>query len=100
MQNDFTVPHTPEGYASSWAQYTVQADNRDQVMAEYKARGVPTVIYYGTCMHQQTAFQDLGYSEGDFPVSELLASTVFSLPMHPYLDDSEVDNIVRRSDNC
>jgi dTDP-4-amino-4,6-dideoxygalactose transaminase len=100
LQNDFTIPHTPEGYTSSWAQYTLQTENRDQVMAEYKARGIPTVIYYGTCMHQQTAFKYLGYSEGDFPVSERLASTVFSLPMHPYLDDSEIDNIVRRSNNC
>ncbi|WP_394228296.1 DegT/DnrJ/EryC1/StrS family aminotransferase [Pseudoalteromonas spongiae] len=81
----FNTPHVPEGYLSSWAQYTLVDENRDAIMAEYKAQGIPTMIYYGTCMHEQTAFKDLGYSHGDFPVAERLARQVFSLPMHPYL---------------
>ena len=81
----FNTPHVPAGYLSSWAQYTLVDENRDAIMAEYKAQGIPTMIYYGTCMHEQTAFKDLGYSHGDFPVAERLARQVFSLPMHPYL---------------
>jgi dTDP-4-amino-4,6-dideoxygalactose transaminase len=54
-------------------------------MAKYKAEGVPTMVYYGTCMHQQTAFKALGYKQGDFPVAEKLAKSVFSLPIHGYL---------------
>lgn len=81
----YKTPQVPMGYESSWAQYTLLSDNREQVMAHYKAQGIPTVIYYGTCMHQQTAFADLGYQDGDFPVAEKLAKQVFSLPMHPYL---------------
>ncbi|WP_280117677.1 DegT/DnrJ/EryC1/StrS family aminotransferase [Pseudoalteromonas xiamenensis] len=54
-------------------------------MEKYKAQGVPTMVYYGTCMHEQTAFADLGYKSGDFPVAERLAKSVFSLPMHGYL---------------
>ncbi|MEY8214363.1 MAG: DegT/DnrJ/EryC1/StrS family aminotransferase [Colwellia sp.] len=79
------TPQVPEGYLSSWAQYTLVDTNRDATMAEYKAKGVPTVIYYGTCMHQQTAFADFGYKEGDFPIAEALSKSVFSLPMHGYL---------------
>jgi len=81
----FNTPHVPAGYLSSWAQYTLVDENRDTIMAEYKAQGVPTMIYYGTCMHEQTAFNYLGYQAGDFPVAEKLARQVFSLPMHPYL---------------
>lgn len=83
------TPQVPEGYFSSWAQYTLVDINRDTIMAEYKAKGIPTAIYYGTCMHQQTAFSDLGYKEGDFPVAEKLAKSVFSLPMHGYLTGSK-----------
>jgi len=79
------TPQVPEGYLSAWAQYTLLDVNRDAIMAEYKTKGVPTVIYYGTCMHQQTAFSDLGYRDGDFPVAETLAKSVFSLPMHGYI---------------
>lgn len=85
LSTRFNTPHVPAGYLSSWAQYTLVDENRDAIMAEYKAQGIPTMIYYGTCMHEQTAFKGLGYSHGDFPVAERLARQVFSLPMHPYL---------------
>ena len=81
----FVTPYVPVGYLSSWAQYTLIADNRDDAMMQYKEQGVPTMIYYGTCMHQQTAFAHLHYSDSDFPVASKLAKSVFSLPMHPYL---------------
>ncbi|NRF64539.1 DegT/DnrJ/EryC1/StrS family aminotransferase [Vibrio coralliilyticus] len=86
MSDKYITPVVPEGYVSSWAQYTLVAQNRETEMANYKAKGVPTMIYYGICMHQQTAFEYLGYSDGDFPVAEKLAKSVFSIPMHPYLN--------------
>lgn len=85
LSGTYKTPQVPEGYVSSWAQYTLLSDNRDVDMAKYKEQGIPTMIYYGTCMHEQTAFRGLGYQVGDFPSAEKLAGTVFSLPMHPYL---------------
>ncbi|GAA0198034.1 DegT/DnrJ/EryC1/StrS family aminotransferase [Kangiella japonica] len=85
LATTFITPVVPEGYLSSWAQYTLVSDDRDAAMAKYKEQGVPTMIYYGTCMHQQSAFKGLEYQPGDFPIAEKLAKTVFSLPMHGYL---------------
>ena len=85
LKGIYKTPVVPRGYVSSWAQYTLTSAERDADMAKYKALGIPTMIYYGTCLHQQTAFKALGYREGDFPVAERLASSVFSLPMHGYL---------------
>ncbi|PCD87719.1 DegT/DnrJ/EryC1/StrS family aminotransferase [Vibrio mediterranei] len=85
LSDIYKTPVVPEGYISSWAQYTVTVQNRDVEMAKYKAKGIPTMVYYGTCMHQQKAFESLGYKEGDFPIAERLASSVFSLPMHGYM---------------
>ncbi len=81
----YKIPYVPSGYFSSWAQYTVQAEDRVAAMEKFKKQGIPTVIYYKTCMHQQTAFKHLGYSDTDFPVASYLSDHVFSLPMHPYL---------------
>ena len=86
LKNTYKTPVVPDGYLSSWAQYTLIAENREREMAKYRAKGVPTMIYYATCMHQQTAFKVLGYQEGDFPIAENLAKSVFSLPMHGYLE--------------
>ncbi|PXF63039.1 DegT/DnrJ/EryC1/StrS family aminotransferase [Kangiella spongicola] len=85
LAGTFKTPQIPDGYLSSWAQYTLVSEDRDAAMAKYKEQGTPTMIYYGTCMHQQSAFKELGYQAGDFPVAEKLAETVFSLPMHGYL---------------
>ena len=92
----YNTPKTPKGYISSWAQYTLISDcteQREQNMAHLKEQGVPSMIYYGTCMHQQAAFKNLGYQEGDFPVAEKLASVVFSLPMHPYMTNEDYQKV-------
>lgn len=88
----FNTPKVPEGYTSSWAQYTLVAkstEQRTEIMAQLKGQDVPSVIYYGTCMHEQTALNNLGYKIGDFPVAEELAKSVFSLPMHPYMNKED-----------
>ena len=88
------VPIIPEGYVSSWAQYTVVAKNREEQMFKYKEQGVPTSIYYGTNMHQQTAFSGLLQIDSEFPIAEKLSCNVYSLPMHPYLSASDLNKIV------
>ncbi|QMW14220.1 DegT/DnrJ/EryC1/StrS family aminotransferase [Pseudoalteromonas sp. MT33b] len=85
LASKYKTPQVPAGYVSSWAQYTLVSDNRDADMKAYKDQGVPTMVYYGTCMHEQTAFSELGYQAGDFPNAEELAKSVFSLPMHGYI---------------
>ncbi|MDN3389539.1 DegT/DnrJ/EryC1/StrS family aminotransferase [Pseudoalteromonas sp. APC 3691] len=86
LSGKYKTPQVPEGYVSSWAQYTLLSASRDTAMAMFKEKGIPTMVYYRTCMHMQTAFDYLGYSVGSFPVAEKLAKSVFSLPMHPYMD--------------
>lgn len=88
------VPHVPEGYQSVWAQYTLLAQDRAAIQEEIKAKGVPTAIYYGLCLHLQPAYAELNYQKGDLPVAEASSANVFSLPMHPYLDNETIDYIV------
>jgi len=86
------TPVVPEGYTSSWAQYTIQTDHRDELQARLKAAGIPSMVYYPRTMSQQTAFACL--HQNPCPMAELLTKTVLSLPMHPYLTDEEIENIV------
>ena len=86
------TPVIPDGYYSSWAQYTIQLLNRqkrDSLQAALKEKGIPTMVYYPRCMHEQGAFEDLPYN-GECPTAERLRETVLSLPMHPYLEDEQV----------
>jgi len=79
---------------SAWAQYSMRHPRRDQVCAALKEQGIPTAIYYPVPLHLQPAYSDLGYSSGDFPVSEEVAKDIFSLPFHPYLPPDEQDRII------
>lgn len=85
----YITPKVPQGYKSSWAQYTVRTNDRETELTRYTQHGIPTVVYYRKCMHEQTAFESLGYQRGDFHIAENLADSVFSLPMHGYLFDIE-----------
>jgi len=91
------VPVVYEGYYSSWAQYTITLNSRTQrdgLQAYLKEQGVPSMIYYPKPMHMQTAYKSLGYSNGDFPVTEHLCNTVLSLPLHPYISEEEICEVI------
>jgi len=90
------TPHIPEGSTSAWAQYSILTDRREEVQAALKTAGIPTAVYYPLPLHLQGAFADFGYAQGDFPVAEATAGRIFSLPMHPYLEDETIDFIVAR----
>jgi dTDP-4-amino-4,6-dideoxygalactose transaminase len=93
-----TPPSVPEGNVSVWAQYCVLArdsEQRAEVMAKLSEASIPTGIYYPKPLHLQKTFASLGYKEGDFPVSEDVASRIFALPMHPYLTAEDQETIVK-----
>lgn len=79
---------------SAWAQYSVVTDERDATLKLLAEKKIPTAIYYPIPLHLQTAFSNLGYRVGDFPISERIAKNIFSIPMHPYLTEEEQKFIV------
>jgi len=92
----FTLQHIPSGYRSVWAQYSILArdnDHRTTIQKALKKAGIPTAIYYPKPLHLQQAFASLGYKKGDFPVSESHAERIFSIPMHPFLNESDQERI-------
>lgn len=88
------VPFVPEGVTSVWAQYSVLSDQKESLQTALKENGIPTAVYYPKPLHLQTAFSSLGYKEGAFPVSEKASQMIFSLPMHPYLKNEQIERIV------
>ena len=91
------TPVVPEGFYSSWAQYTIQLDSRqerDGLQAKLKEEGIPSMIYYPKPMHRQQAFADLSFRDEDYKNTNQLCETVLSLPMHPYLSEEEIERVV------
>ncbi len=91
------LPIIVDGFYSSWAQYTIQLPegaNRGEIQKRLKAAGIPTNIYYVKPMHRQGAFAETRSAKAECPVTEKLCNTVLCLPIHPYLDEEEIDFVV------
>ena len=91
-----TLPMIPEGFISSWAQYTVQLPetaDRAALQSKLKEADIPSMVYYAKPMHLQGAFEGTDSAAGDCPITERLCGTVLSLPMHPYLTEDEIQTV-------
>lgn len=98
------TPVVPTGFYSSWAQYTLRLESeikRDALQTRLKEQGIPSMVYYPTPMHLQTAFQlpvpqgeGPGVGSNICPTSTKLSQTVLSLPMHPYMTDEDIQSVV------
>ncbi len=73
-------------------QYTLRIidGDRDGLMQHLLDKAIPCAIYYPIPLHSQKAYLDSRYNEEDFPVTNLLAKQVISLPMHTELDDEQI----------
>lgn len=90
------VPVVPEGYYSSWAQYTLllkSEEQRNGLQRHLKEKGIPSMVYYSKPLHLQTAFKYCGVPEGSLPVSENASKCVLSIPLHPYMNCDLVSQI-------
>ena len=90
------TPVVPQGFYSSWAQFTLQVANKEiraGLQTALKELDIPTAIYYPIPMHRQTAFSYLNPEDNHCPVADRLADTVISLPIHPYLSEADQDVI-------
>lgn len=92
------IPLIPDGYVSSFAQYTIKLRNReerDSLQLKLKESGIPSMVYYVKPMHKQTAFEGMNYGEYEFEVTNRLSDIVLSLPVHPYLTKKEILRICK-----
>jgi len=102
LPSQYKTPFVPNGFRSSWAQYSILASStemRTKAIDLLKAEEIPSMIYYRLPLHLQKVFEDLKYQIGDFPITEDIASRIFSLPMHPYLKTKEQDQILELLQN-
>lgn len=79
--------------------YVVRVQNREEFMKQLGDLGIGTGIHYPIPLHLQDAYKNLGYAEGDFPVTEKIAKEIVSLPMFPQLTAAEQERVVQEAMN-
>ncbi len=97
LKDRFVTPVVPDGYYSSWAQYTILLENRtvrDAMQKQLKEKGIPSMVYYPRGLHQQEAYQWMKLQDEWYPNTMEATNRVLSLPMHPYMKEEMVDEVV------
>ncbi len=76
---------------SVFNQYTIRTPQRDELQTFLSQNGIGSAIFYPQPLHTQDCFEDLGYHEGDFPITETLCREVLSLPIFPELKTEQIE---------
>lgn len=96
LQSACETPVVPRGYVSSWAQYTIKLESREQRdgLKEFlKSNDVPTMIYYPRAMHEQGAIKAGGCAAGEFPNAQRCTEVSLSLPLFPDMNHDDVRKV-------
>jgi dTDP-4-amino-4,6-dideoxygalactose transaminase len=97
---DLTLPHIPDNLVSAYRGYTVRVRDRYEVWDGLKERGIDAKVMFLPPTHMQPVWRRLGYQEGDFPVTEMVAKEMLSLPIYPELTEEQVREVVAAVKEC
>lgn len=89
---EVTLPFVEEHNQSAWAQYTIQVAERECLRQRLNEQGIPTAVHYPLPLNHQPAVKDMS---ADLRVGDSAAKRVMSIPMHAYLREDSMHQIVR-----
>lgn len=90
---EIQIPTEQEWEKCVYHTFVIQAERRDQLRQFLSDRGIGTAIHYPVPIHLSTAGKELGYPAGSFPITEMQASRILSLPIYPGLNVEELDQV-------
>jgi dTDP-3-amino-2,3,6-trideoxy-4-keto-D-glucose/dTDP-3-amino-3,4,6-trideoxy-alpha-D-glucose/dTDP-2,6-dideoxy-D-kanosamine transaminase len=94
INSSLILPKEVKGRKHAYYLYVVRHPQRQIIIEELKKRDIFVNISYPWPIHTMKGFSDLGYKNGDLPITEKLANEIFSLPMYPSLTDNEQNVVI------
>jgi dTDP-4-amino-4,6-dideoxygalactose transaminase len=90
------LPARPEGYKETFALYMGLFENRDALLAYLIKNEIEAKIHYPVPLHLQQAADELGYKRGSFPLAEMQADKLITLPVHQFVEDEQIDFMIEK----
>lgn len=91
--NELILPGIADGATHVYHLFVVRTKHRDAMQKHLSSKGIGTMIHYPVPPHLQTAYKDMGFKRGDFPIAEEIAETCLSLPIWPGMQEKEVNEV-------
>lgn len=91
------IPTKAKGCKHVYQMYTIKlkSGNRDKFVLELKKQGIGASVHFDPPVHLQPFYRTkYGHKKGDFPITEKVAKSIVTLPMHPALTKKELDYII------
>ncbi|MCF6129879.1 DegT/DnrJ/EryC1/StrS family aminotransferase [Flavobacterium sp. AS60] len=95
---DVVLPHTHSDATHTYHVYVIRTKKRDELQKALTKHEIGTLIHYPIPPHLQTAYRNLGYKKGDFPIAEEFAKTSLSLPIWPGMSKEncvQIGNVIK-----
>jgi len=94
-----TTPKRVKNYTETFALYMAKFKQRDKLKSYLIKNGVEVKVHYPIPLHLQKPSRLLGYKSGDFPEAEKQAKELLTLPVHQYLNKSQLNFIIKKIEN-
>jgi dTDP-4-amino-4,6-dideoxygalactose transaminase len=94
------LPFEPSWSKAVYHLFVVRVPEREQLKDYLGEAGIGTGIHYPIPLHLQKAYGALQYNAGDFPVTELVAAEILSLPMFPGLTHQMLVRVGEQTTEC
>jgi dTDP-4-amino-4,6-dideoxygalactose transaminase len=95
QQTKVITPYEAEYGGHIYNYYVICSKDRDNLQSFLKSKGIDSAVYYPVPLHLQPVYSNLGYSKGDFSISEQVSNEVLALPMFPELTQDEIKYITK-----
>ncbi len=93
LADSVQTPYIEPYNRSVYAQYTIQVPARDALAEQLRGAGIPTAVHYPIPLTSQPAFND---PNARVPNATAAAGRVLSLPMSPWLTESDQDAVIEQ----
>lgn len=91
---DVVLPYIRPGFTSAYRGFAIRVKNRNCVLQALRTEGIDARTLYLPPLHLQPFMKRFGYREGNFPVTERIASELIVLPLYPELTSEEIEHVV------
>ncbi|MES2389726.1 MAG: DegT/DnrJ/EryC1/StrS family aminotransferase [Bacteroidota bacterium] len=90
---DLSLPRPQGENRHAWHLFVIRTASRDALAEFLRAEGIETMVHYPVPPHRQNAYKNLNFKDDSFPLTNLMARTMLTLPLFPGMRPDEIKSV-------